>query len=300
MSLDTVIRHGDVASVQRLLDAGADMEQVDELDYRPLLSASKYGHIRIVRMLLDRKACPYTTANGATCLMIAALNGHTDIVQLLVNDVDTLKNVTTRTGATAIMWAAINGHVDIIRLLLLDGCDANMTTETGMSALVFATQYGHTDVVKFLLDACCNAEAKTLDGSTALTIAYRYGRANILEALLLHGACAKILPCYPCPHAEDRWLIDTLLLCFSPDLSRQCNQPYPYFFRATPCGDLKKCCDTVSALAANQYVAHEKYLLAGDDELGLFAHVPVRPLCWIVYTYARSSLVTVLTSNAIS
>ena len=297
MSLDTVIRHGDVASVQRLLDAGADMEQVDELDYRPLLSASKYGHIRIVRMLLDRKACPYTTANGATCLMIAALNGHTDIVQLLVNDVDTLKNVTTRTGATALMWAAINGHVDIIRLLLLDGCAINTTTETGMSALVFATQYGHTDVVNFLLDTCCDAEAKTLDGSTALMIAYQYGRANILEALLLHGACAKILPCYPRPHAEHRWLIDTLLLCFSPDLS---NHTYPYFFRAPPCGDPKNCRDTVSALAANQYVAHEKYLLAGDDELGLFAYVPVRPLCWIVYTYARSSLVTVLTSNTIS
>ena len=230
--------------------------------------------------------------------MIAAINGRTDIATLLLHEANTLKNVVACNGATAMMWAALNDKVDVVKLLLAHGCDTNAATTSGVTALMEAAERGHVDVVELLLNARCDVGATTMfnGNKTALDIAYQHGHANVLEALLMHGAYSPVISGYPRRPTTHTWLTNTLMLCFSPTLTNEPGYTCPYFFSVTPGGDVKNYWDTPSAVSAIQYILQERHLVAGDDEFGLFAHVPVRELCSIVYTYARSSLVTVLTT----
>ncbi|MFQ5816385.1 MAG: ankyrin repeat domain-containing protein [Terriglobia bacterium] len=64
-------------------------------------------------------------------------------------------------GTTALMVAASNGHAEVVRTLLEAGADVDARTEggmpaplnvRGMTALLGAAGGGHTDVVQALLD----------------------------------------------------------------------------------------------------------------------------------------------------
>lgn len=104
---------GDVAKVQELLAAGADVN-----------AANRYG---------------------GTALAFAADKGHTAVVQLLlarganVNVTDTFYN------ATPLSWAVIHGHAEIVGALLAKGAEGED------QALVGAAGSGHAAVVKTIL-----------------------------------------------------------------------------------------------------------------------------------------------------
>ena len=50
------------------------------------------------------------------------------------------------------MIAASNGHTDIVKALLDKGADVNARGNKGSTALMFAAYNGHTDIVKSLID----------------------------------------------------------------------------------------------------------------------------------------------------
>ena len=56
---------------------------------------------------------------GAAALMLAARNGHLEVVRLLL-EADFETNVAGTDGATALMLAARNGHWEVVQLLLLE------------------------------------------------------------------------------------------------------------------------------------------------------------------------------------
>ena len=90
-----------------------------------------------------------TAVIGVTALMLAALKGHVNVVEVLLKagaDV----NHQDSYGNTALMWAAGNGHANVIHLLLRAGADGNAKNFNGKSALDSAAQRGHPEVVSLL------------------------------------------------------------------------------------------------------------------------------------------------------
>jgi ankyrin repeat protein len=101
---------GDIATVQKLLGEGADVDQAsDKGGYTALINSSSNGHIEVARLLLARGA----NVNAATCL-----------------------------GDTSLILAASIGHVEIVRLLLENGADAKVVNKEGASALKKAEESG--------------------------------------------------------------------------------------------------------------------------------------------------------------
>jgi hypothetical protein len=84
------------------------------------------------------------TSDGSTALMIAAGNGHTEIVaKLLARGADV--NAERTDGVTALMYAALNGHTEIVDKLLARGADVDAKIPYGSAPLMLAALMGHTE-----------------------------------------------------------------------------------------------------------------------------------------------------------
>jgi hypothetical protein len=90
---------------------------------------------------------------GETALMRAAMGGHTEAVQALL-EAGANVNQQDRYGRTALMRAAVRGHTGAVQALLeADGIDVNQQDEDRRTALMWAARGGHTAAVQALLEA---------------------------------------------------------------------------------------------------------------------------------------------------
>jgi ankyrin repeat protein len=85
--------------------------------------------------------------NGRTALMLAAMNGHSENVKLLIkHDI----NAKDMDGHTALMYAAMNGHYECVKLLLEYEADIHIKDKNGYTALLYASENGYTECVNML------------------------------------------------------------------------------------------------------------------------------------------------------
>jgi ankyrin repeat protein len=159
-------REGHTASVQALLDAGADVNQVSAGDKTsPLLIATINGHFDLAKLLLEKGANPKAAAeNNATALYAALncewapkalypqpraqVNQKTTYLELMKALLDKGADPNIRlnkkiwysgysfdlsgvdeTGATPFWRAAYASDVDAMKMLVADGADPNIPTK---------------------------------------------------------------------------------------------------------------------------------------------------------------------------
>jgi ankyrin repeat protein len=127
-TLNKAAERGDAARVQQLVDQGANVNQRSVNWGRlPLICAAKYGNTAVVEKLLKKGAdVNAIDAQGWTALAIAAYNGHTDCVKVLLEYKPNLNQETfgiylfagdNQVGRTALYLARQNGHTEIVQLL---------------------------------------------------------------------------------------------------------------------------------------------------------------------------------------
>lgn len=118
------------------------------------------------------------------------------VLRGLVSDVERLAaagadiNGRDRYGQTALMVAAREGHADLVRWLVDRGADLNHTAKFGLSALMLAALRGHAAIVQALVDAGADLTlrgtgAPGFHGKTALDLAV--GRGDITTRDILHA-----------------------------------------------------------------------------------------------------------------
>jgi ankyrin repeat protein len=91
-------------------------------------------------------------------------------------------------GADCLMLAAIHGNTEIINLLIDAGADATRSDKNKLTALMYAAANGHADAVSALLAARANVEAVESRGNTALHYAAMAGSPNSCK-LLINAGC---------------------------------------------------------------------------------------------------------------
>jgi ankyrin repeat protein len=147
---------GDVAQVQALLRAGADIEQRDANRRTAILAATDGNHVDVVRALIAERANVNAQDNRRdSAFLLAGARGFTEIVRATLAAGADLKS-TNRYGGTALIPACHYGHVDTVRVLLGTAIDVNHVNDLGWTALLEAVILGdggpaHTEIVRLLV-----------------------------------------------------------------------------------------------------------------------------------------------------
>ncbi len=115
--------------------------------------SSLIGDKDVVKACLDAKNdINQANENGATPLLMAAQNGHVDVVNALLAKEGIELNKALPAGETPLYMAAENGHVEVVNALLAkEGIDLNKADQFGITPLIIATTNGHVEVIKVLL-----------------------------------------------------------------------------------------------------------------------------------------------------
>jgi ankyrin repeat protein len=187
-SLLEAVRKGDGATVQKLLEKGADANFKDSIGWTPLSCAADKGDEAIIQLLLEKGADIEAKDNdGRTALRIAASKGHKAVLQLLLEkgaQIEAKDNI----GRTALRIAASKGHKALVQLLLVKGANIEVKDKDGGTALHWAASNWHEAIVQLLLEKGADIEARDKDGRTALRIAASKGHKAVLQLLLEKGA----------------------------------------------------------------------------------------------------------------
>lgn len=124
--------------------------------------------------------------NGETPLHYASLNGHKDVVELLLK-LQASANIPDAKGCYPLHLSAWRGNADVCRVLLIHGpsvAKVNSQNLEGETALHSAAQYGHNQVVDLLLQNNADPEIKNQKGEKPLDLAIQYGRLETVQLLL--------------------------------------------------------------------------------------------------------------------
>jgi hypothetical protein len=116
-------------------------------DESPLMMAALVGNAAVARQLIARDAD--INKPGWAPLHYAATNGHTDIMQLLLDGYAYI-DASAPNGATPLMMAAEFGNIAAVQLLLDAGADATLKNRLGQTALDYARRGNRPDAIKVL------------------------------------------------------------------------------------------------------------------------------------------------------
>jgi ankyrin repeat protein len=211
-------REGDLESARILVDGGADVNQVTQYGWTPLLTATQNRHYALATFLLERGADPnIANTGGWTPLYLATDNrnieggdypvragdlDHLDFIKTLLargaNVNARAKDSTeTRTiftmqwlyedGATPFLRAAQSGDIELMKLLLAHGADPKIPTANNVTALAVAAGIGWVQGVTY--------ERSEKDTLEAVKLCLELGiDPNVVDGdgrTALHGAAHK-------------------------------------------------------------------------------------------------------------
>ncbi|KAI2808806.1 Ankyrin repeat [Blomia tropicalis] len=121
-----------------------------------------------------------------TCLHYASLNGHKDIVNLLLEH-GANPNIVDHNGSSPLHLASWTGDYEVVNMLITtvnQKADINLKNKDNETALHSACQYGHTPVVSLLLSKGADPFIRNIRSETALDLSAQYGRLDTIELLL--------------------------------------------------------------------------------------------------------------------
>lgn len=159
----------------------------------PLDVSVRYGHVEMVRYLLDESLASNLNPLFSSSLLETAIkNEHREIVRLVL---DTLAKSNRETSAwrksQAVFAAASGGKKDILNLLTSNGFNLDEENELNETPLQTAASMGDVHAVRLLLDAGAEINLATARG-TALCYAASAGDAEIVSYLLTKGASVDL------------------------------------------------------------------------------------------------------------
>ena len=197
------VQSGSLRGTKLLVDANAEcVHALDEGNIGPAWIAAQGGYIDILRLLIMHKVNVNIpeSENKRTALHQAAQNGHTKVVEMLLQngaDPDPVDN----SGVTPLWLAAQSGHHEIVSMILDRGTaekkKIDLEAEWGTNErrpIHQAAQGGHLKTVQLLLEKGADCDPDDESGTTPLWSAAQNGNAELMRELLKAGARVDVTP----------------------------------------------------------------------------------------------------------
>lgn len=189
--------NGSLQIAQTLIRSKAIVNSRNSEGETPLFQATKQGHCRLMKLLIDNEArVNIQDKYGKTCLHLSVCKHKSDDMVLLLLKNNAAVNVCTKDGITALMMA-IAGKQGVsekrIRSIIEHGANVNAQDTFGKTALHRAAELGLGSVIETLLNNDANVNTCNQDGESALFIATKSGHANVVQLLLQNNAEVKVL-----------------------------------------------------------------------------------------------------------
>jgi len=206
--LQWAVYEGDVAEVERLLEAGADVSIANNYGVTAMGLAAEVANTEILRLLL-RAGADADSANpdGMTALLAVARTGNVEAAALLVEFGATVDAREDFGGQTPLMWASARRHPAMMEFLIAQGADVNarstarnyqrhVTAEGrpknldsgGFTPLLYAARENCRACAYVLLQHGADIDLPDPDGVSPLLVAILNANWDIARQLIEAGA----------------------------------------------------------------------------------------------------------------
>jgi len=166
------------------------MENESALHY-----CARYGSLEVLKLLLSTmhseeaaKAVNYQNKAGWSPLLVAAKEGHLEIMKVLI-DYHARLDIFDEAGKTALHISAEYGHLELIELLMEKKAYANAKSKIGLTAIHFASANGYIDIIEVLVKKYnASLDIMSINKRTPLHMAAEKGRLECIAKLLALNA----------------------------------------------------------------------------------------------------------------
>jgi uncharacterized protein len=204
----TAVRDGDLVTVEKLVDQGADINYTDAWGNFAMFAAAWEGNTNALDLFYKLGA--KISFENANLLCNAAYNGKLYSVQWLLDKGEDANFIFADTGENALHYtlsktSEMSERTEIVKTLIAAGTDVTQKTIAGKSTLCFmrdaylkgetalhrAAAYGNTAIIQMLLDAGADPTTKDANGDTPISWGSWHLRdADVLRLLLYEGVPA--------------------------------------------------------------------------------------------------------------
>lgn len=182
------VRRDDGAAVEALLVRGFDPNARDEKGQSALFLSQREGSFKAASVLLlhPQTRVDLLNAAGESALMMAALKGHVDWVNRLLDKGARLEGPAPAAW-TALHYAATGPEPRTVQALLARGALVNARSPNGTTPLMMAARYGAEASVSLLLQAGADAALQNEGALRASDFAKLAGRDALAQRLAQPG-----------------------------------------------------------------------------------------------------------------
>ncbi|KAL4819551.1 ankyrin repeat-containing domain protein [Aspergillus spinulosporus] len=211
--------HGILSTVQRLLDAGADVTTTAG-GFTAFYQALRNGHTDVVRVLLKAGADPLpSTSNGGIPLVLAVQHGDEELLRLLLEVTPTNATGERANYEHAVARAVFHGHTRLVRFML-DNAARWLDVARNGDLIYQAASTGNCDMIRLLIGYGATVEPLHRTPRHPLVIAAQNGHKEAVQLLMALSKEKSAPTVEPVKGLEERSISTRLVDRFGTDLSQ--------------------------------------------------------------------------------
>ena len=192
--LHPAAQKGDIAKIDRLAAAKADLNARDSNGRTPLHIATFAGQREAIKALVKHGAdINLLDKDRYDGVRIAAMANDEETLRVLLAQGASAKLATSRYDGTALVAAAHLGHLGVVKQLIAAGAPLDLVNNLHWTAALETVVLGdggprHQQILQALIDAGANVQLTDRQGNTPLQLARSRGYQEMVDMLERAGA----------------------------------------------------------------------------------------------------------------